>query len=229
MPSRHDTWRRFVRSVTDYDVEGPLDDPRMPLTVYPERSAADCLLVLTKDAMARYLLRHDLIPDAVGLFCLHGPATTTHCGLIKHHVDTVHAPLLFYGDLDPMDLTTFATLRVGGDEWSDSSSVAVQLEHRGINDDVLRLVESMTGAAAPGHGSYQQRLFIPMVSDERRHFDVLNELVDDVADLVGPRCFDLLCQGFKLEVEALHTFMSDSDFVVALLDIVLGRSKAAAT
>ena len=153
MPSRHDTWRRFVRSVTDYDVEGPLDDPRMPLTVYPERSAADCLLVLTKDAMARYLLRHDLIPDAVGLFCLHGPATTTHCGLIKHHVDTVHAPLLFYGDLDPMDLTTFATLRVGGDEWSDSSSVAVQLEHRGINDDVLRLVESMTGAAAPGRRS----------------------------------------------------------------------------
>jgi hypothetical protein len=152
--------------------------------------------------------RNDLFPAATAVFVLHGPATAQHCRFMKRIVG--EGPVLFFGDLDPMDLTTFGTLRAGGTGWDDDPAVKINVQYRGINDYVLCLAEenwaqhAATSPRPPGHAvPGLGPLLIRMQPIERRHLKVLCRLMPDLQRLVGPRAFDLMTGGWKLEVEAL--------------------------
>ena len=233
--SPNEIWRRFVASVDDYNVEGPLDDTRAPLTAYPVERAT-LLLFVTKDALVRYWLHEELLPPTTAVFDLHGPATAQHCALVKRQADGLKVPHLFYGDLDPMDLTTFGTLRAGGTRWDHDPATAISLDYRGINDRVLALAEKNVNPSLRASQAWDtaaeesstdppdsklRPLIFPMIPDERRHFEVLEKLMPDLEELVGPRCLELLRQGWKIEVEALHPTHFGKGFVSKLLKMIL--------
>lgn len=223
-------WRRFTASAADYHVEGPLDDPRAPLTAFLERTHAKRILLVTKEAMVRHWIRKDLLPSSTAVFSLHGPASGRHCALLKHQADERGLPLLFYGDLDPMDLTTFGTLRAGGTKWDFDPSTAIKAVYRGIDDSILSLVEQNLGwsrrsrsshRSGPSSFSILRPFTTRMVPDERRHLEVIEKLMPDLEEIVGPRCIHLLRHGWKLEVEAFHSHSFKRGFETRLIQSLL--------
>lgn len=98
---------------------------------------------------------------------------------------TANARLHFFGDLDPPDLLIFAWLRE-----SLSPQAVVYL---GVNDAMLLRLN----ANVPDNYS------IPLSPAECDAVELVEQVLPDVYELIGPRCAGILQSRRKLEIEAV--------------------------
>jgi hypothetical protein len=129
-------------------------------------------------------------------------------GLLKEHdlrcIRQVigQGEVLFIGDLDPVDLMVFSWLR--------TRLRPIPVRHLGINDPFLALVqpfdaESVAFALAPS---------------ELAALSVLQTILPDLAELLGPQCARILASGRKLELDAIVSLrQTASPIVLAALSV----------
>lgn len=104
-------------------------------------------------------------------------------------------PIVFVGDLRPMELTFFAAMRMGSATFSRRDRVPLPIRYAGIDDRWLAIADEFRRPGA-------QQLDCPMDSFEREHYEVLKKLLPDLERIVGERCFSLLESGkvFMMEM-----------------------------
>ncbi len=131
------------------------------------------------------------IPPDVAVLQRYGPLSESHKRLLEQVIDHLAAPLFFVGDLDPMDLTTYATLISGNRDASKLSKT----KYLGVGDEWIKLCEG----DAPGRPL--SVCCIELDTGERRALDRLQKLAIDWRKVVGKRSMKLLTSGMKLELE----------------------------
>lgn len=155
------------------------------------------LLYITKGAFLRMWSAASHFPDDVAVCCQEGIPSRTYCKALKQHSEWLKLPLLFVGDLDPLDLTIFATLICGNPELRPSPSTAPSVGYLGINDPWLELCRSNL--------SRQHRelrtVTIEIRKAEQEHYEIVKRIFPRLERLVGAECFRLLESGQKLELE----------------------------
>ena len=169
----------------DYEPIAPSDWP--PLQVFlPDGRKPRRALFLTKDSVLIRLMAEDLLPHDAVVLCRYGLPTEKYAREARMLLSR-SARAIFVGDLDPLDLHVYLSLRRGNSR--------LKLEHGGLNDACLDLCERNLKK-----GQRLESALIRMGERERRHFAILDSLVD-VTAIVGERSRDLLRSGFKLELE----------------------------
>lgn len=107
--------------------------------------------------------------------------------------------LLFIGDLDPADIMIFAWLR-------DRLS-SLRVTHLGINDLFLERVKVVV----------PRRYQIRMRSSEVTACVAITQTIPDLAQMLGPNCFQVLANGYKIEIEAIISSIGvDNAFKILL-------------
>jgi hypothetical protein len=178
---------RFIEKMNskprDYEQLGPFGQYPLELWV-PKARAARRTVYVTKGVFLRRLMWEECLPDDSIILCRYGLPTATFRREISAYFSKTRSAI-FVGDLDPLDLHVYLTLR------EDTPA----LRYGGLNDSSLDFLERNL--------KRNQRLDTPTLSMgpmERRHFAILDSMVD-IAALIGPRSRDLLRSGRKLELE----------------------------
>jgi hypothetical protein len=153
------------------------------------------------------------IPTDVGILWRHGPLGPDELGCVGGVVRQFNAPAAFVGDLDPLDLVTYASLTL--------PQGPVAISYLGVSDTWLRsCVRDLASAAGPPFSS----LCIPMTPVERSSLERLWQLPIDWASILGPECIALLKSGVKLELEgASNPDLYSRAFVEHLLALLFQR------
>ncbi len=179
------------------------------------------LFFFTKASFPKFIGYRFLFPD-------HWFAIQRYSILTPEALDALHflvkgfqLPLVFVGDLRPIDLTTFALLRTGTTDFSRRGAKPLPVTYAGINDDWLALSDL-----------YRSRDWkmtkCPMEPLEREHLALLHELVPDLPELVGERSWALLKAGQQVFLEM--TYVNGSfrkgypERLIAHLDAVAARA-----
>jgi hypothetical protein len=118
---------------------------------------------------------------------------------LKAHAKDVGAPVVFFGDLDPQALHSFAVLRAGGQRELLSGKVCgPNVTWMGLDARWLDFVCLQLGTTeVPAHWT------IPLGWLGQEYWELVKRLVPDARKLLGARAFALLEGGVKLEVDAL--------------------------
>jgi len=135
-------------------------------------------------------LTDGFVPKDTTMLWRYGPLDGSHRSLVRAIVGHPSPPVLFVGDLDPLDMATYATL-VADPE-------LIVASYFGIADAWLHRCEADL-AGRPGRPF--DRVCIPMGSVEREGFVRLLQLAIDWSAIIGPRALALLQSGVKLELE----------------------------
>ncbi|MET0556394.1 MAG: hypothetical protein ABW221_25375 [Vicinamibacteria bacterium] len=158
------------------------------LHVVPSRTACRRIVYTTKVDWLVYALGWpDHAPDDVALVWRQCPVGRAHAPVVRALVESCAAPVVFVGDLDPLDLATYGTLARALD--------GLPLRYAGVGNAWVRLCErhlSPTWTRLP---------CIPMSEDERQAVTTAEADGLGWADLAGPRGMELLGEGLKLELE----------------------------
>jgi hypothetical protein len=176
-----DRAKQFERCARDYALEitAPLSPCRKVLFL-SKRGWLDVGLRLAQE-----------IPPDVAVLSRYGPLSEPQKRLIEHVIERLAAPLFFVGDLDPTDLTTYATLISGNREGSKLSKA----KYLGIGDEWVKLCE----ADSPSRPL--SVCCLPLDASERSALDRLTGLAIDWRKVAGKRSLKLLASGMKLELE----------------------------
>jgi hypothetical protein len=185
---------RLRRFCTRLDREGAQDYEPLrpsvwpPLHVYASEGKPRRLLYCTKEALCQRWVMDEVFPAGWVALSRYGLPTPEYLDEIGLHRARHRLPLLFVGDLDPLDLTTFALLR--------GSHAKPPVVYAGIDDRWLALCERN---AVRKHAL--EEALLTMGTLEREHLSIARDLLPDLEDLIGPRCLALLESGKKLELE----------------------------
>ena len=152
----------------------PTTDHRLAASLVYPRVAARRWLYLTK---LNWLGGPNAIPDDVGAIQAMGPVDTGLATAIRSI--TRDCPIWFVGDLDPLDVTAFLSLKAEG----------LDARYLGIGDDWLRLCVA-TGMTLPT---------IALSPFELANLRALEAF--DLGALLGEEGAALLSTGHKLELE----------------------------
>jgi hypothetical protein len=176
-----DRSQQFERCARDYALEiiAPLSSCRKALFL-AKRGWLDVGLRLDQE-----------IPHDVAVLSRHGPLSEPQKRLVEQVIEQLAAPLFFVGDLDPTDLTTYATLISGNREGSKLSKA----RYLGVGDEWIKLCESDSPKIP------LSVCCIPLDAGERSALDRLTGLAIDWRKVVGKRGMKLLASGMKLELE----------------------------
>jgi hypothetical protein len=177
-------WRRFrARALrTAYGREDAcLDLPPAPLSIRIGPKKPKRLLYVTKESFVHFTS----FPDDVAVFNQSRFPSPATCELLVQLSRWARKPIWFVGDLDPLDLTKF---------WSIRNLVPIR--YLGIDDRWLQLCRKHL-QIQPGLNA----ITIKMGDTEREHFEVVKQLLPSLDRLIGPGCLDLLESGRKLELE----------------------------
>jgi hypothetical protein len=176
-----DSAARFEHCARDYALE-----------ITPPLSTCRKVMFLTKRGWLDIgLSAGNEIPDDIAVFRRYGPLATPQKRLLELLVEELAAPLFFVGDLDPTDLTTYATLITG----NRPESKLTKASYLGIGDEWLKLCERNAS------GRPLSVSCIPLDAGERRAFERLQALAIDWHKIAGKRGMKLLASGVKLELE----------------------------
>ena len=116
---------------------------------------------------------------------------------VREHARSIDAPIVFFGDLDPSALHSFAALRAGGrDALLKGKGRAVPVTWMGIDGKWLDWAGRVTGKRPPWWT-------ISLKWWEKEYWQLVKRLVPDVRRLIGARGYSLLESGLKLEADAL--------------------------
>jgi hypothetical protein len=168
----------------DYERLAPEAWPPLEVLL-PKGPKARRTLFVTKRCIPLRWMDEDPDLGDWAILCRPGLPTASYRQEISAHCSKTR-PAIFLGDLDPLDIHVYLTLR----------EEAPVLRYGGLNDACLDLCE---------RNLKQGRLLLgapllPMGPMEQRHFSILDSMVD-LAALIGPRSRDLLQSGRKLELE----------------------------
>lgn len=128
------------------------------------------------------------VPDDVALVWRYGPLTAPHRALLHGMLRVLDAPMSFVGDLDPLDLATYATLAQGTES---------AVDYLGISDAWLDRCERGFARA----NTTLKSVCIAMDQAERNAVESLTKLSGRWPDALSPRALSLLQSGLKLELE----------------------------
>lgn len=168
-----------------------------PLHVYIGKSRPRFLLYCTKEGLLQRWVIDGVFPASGIALSRYGLPTPQYVDEIRLHVVKYQLPLMFVGDLDPLDLTIFSILRQN-----------VTARYLGIDDRWLDLCEAHRRS-----GDALESAQLTMGPLEREHWSIAQQLLPDVQRLVGPKCFALLESGKKLEIEgACNTGLYGREF-----------------
>jgi hypothetical protein len=190
-------WARAVDATSTAPPDEPIEAPGVwpPLEFYVSTSRPTRIFFFTKVWFPRMWLRSDLFPDRTDAVVHYGMPSRRQCGLLRTHAGAAGAPLRFVGDLDPLDLTVFASLQAGGAPLRARAAPAVQVTYAGIDDAWLCICERRL------RDRQLESVCIRQDATEKRLLAALERAGIDVQALVGPRCAALLRGGLKLEIE----------------------------
>jgi len=194
-------WRRFVTRVERQKVQlyrEQLVPTLLPaLRIYQGSAKPSRLLYFTKDDRCIDWIEAETFPPDWRALCRYGIPAAPYVDLLRTLIREAGCELWFVGDLDPHDLSTFATLRNGNAFLEGRPGEGLPVRYLGINDPWLQLcVEHL------GPGFSLDGLSVQMGELEREHFGLVEEMLPDLLQLVGPTCLELLRRGRTLAFEA---------------------------
>ena len=184
-------------------------NPKVDLRHYPLRcipAAESCRRVLysTKGDWLIHL-NNDSVPKDVTILWRVGPLTASHRALVRAIIGEPGPPVHFIGDLDPLDLATYATLV------SDPAVLAAS--YVGVSESWFDRCEADLTQRREWS---LDRVCIGMDPEERRGLARLLQIPLDWTRLIGPRALAMLESGRKLELEGAsnpaiysHAFRND--------------------
>jgi hypothetical protein len=131
------------------------------------------------------------VPKDTTILWRYGPLDAHHRSVVRAIVGHAGPPVQFVGDLDPLDMATYATLSAEPGPLSAS--------YLGVSDAWLDRCETDMS----NHPSHSVRsVCIPMNPTEREALTRLLRMPLDWSAIIGPRAVSLLQSGLKLELEA---------------------------
>lgn len=143
----------------------------------------------------------EAIPDDVCVMWRFGPLTVQHRSLLGSMVRALDAPVHFVGDLDPLDLVTFATL------------AELSPKYDGVDDSWLALCERYLRP--------DKALSSVCIRMDEVEKDALGRLMGaQWPNPIGQRALTLLASGLKLELEGATT---PEFYVAGFHDQVIAR------
>jgi len=187
-------WRQFrerVERTRKRAYESLNPEPFPPMKVYLGGGRPRRLLYFTKDFLCNHWMLHGEFPKHWIALVRYGVPTSNYLEEVRHRSKELALPISFVGDLDPLDLTVYAMLRCGSADLRPKSR-ALPVNYFGISDRWLDMRRFPKREIAGALG--MERL-------EREHLKFLVGVLPNLRELVGDRCFELLEDGFKLELE----------------------------
>lgn len=168
-----------------------------PMTLWFGKGKPKKLFYSTKAAFPHLLWKQSLFPN--DWLVIERPSIPTYESLVaaRQIAQGFDLPILFFGDLRPLDLAVFALLRRGSPHFSARRVVPLPVRFSGINDAWLALADEFR---RPG----KQLQELQMSSTDQEHFELVRELVPDLQSLAGPRSFDLLRSGQQVYLEMTY-------------------------
>ena len=150
------------------------------------------LLYFTKDMLCvRWMLGHQFPRHWVALV-RYGPPPPSYLAEIRTFAQKLALPLLFVGELDPIDLTVYLMLLRGDVNLAAKRTRGIPVRYLGVSDRWLAMRRSKD-VSIPGS--------LGMERLEREHLRLVMKALPELKQLVGERCFALLEAGHKLELE----------------------------
>jgi hypothetical protein len=154
------------------------------------------ILFATKSSIVFRDFEDSPTPNALGIIAQGGLPNFSDVDWLADVVGT--RELLFLGDMDPVDLMIFAWLR--------ARLPSVHITYFGISDSFLsklccRIPESFRIQLSPA-----ELAAVPVVEQE----------LLELPKTVGPECFALLKQGYKIELEAVVTALKTAASILSL-------------
>jgi hypothetical protein len=179
------------------------------------------LFYFTKPAFMDYLGRQSLFPAhwlVVERYSIPTPEAIATLHLL---VKGFRRPLIFVGDLKPLDLTVFALLRRGATGFSRTKARPLPVVYAGLDDRWLAISDRFRR-----HGNVMPE---SRMSDlEREHVNLLADLAPDLPALVGDRSWDLLKSGHDVMIEMTYNVGGYREgyleHLIAHLDIMAARA-----
>jgi len=182
------------------------------------------LFYFTKPAFIDYLGRQSLFPKhwiAIERYSIPTPETIATLHLLTQGF---RLPLVFVGDLRPIDLTVFALLRRGTTDFPDTKARPLPIIYAGIDDRWIALSDRFRRR---GNVMPESR----MGDLEREHVDLLGELAPDLPIRVGNRSWGLLRSGHDVMIEMTYNVggyrKGYLEQLVAHLDVIAARANRA--
>jgi hypothetical protein len=170
-------------------VETGADLRHYPLHCIPAQETCRRVIYSTKGDWLIHL-NDDSVPKDVTILWRVGPLTASHRALVRAVVGRRCPPVHFIGDLDPLDLATYATLV--------SDPAVLTASYVGVSESWFDRCEA---DLAQHRGWSLDRVCIRMDVEERRGLAHLLEVPLDWNRLIGPRARAMLESGRKLELE----------------------------
>lgn len=163
-----------------------------PLQIVPARQSCRRIIYTTKiDWLMLLTGGFANIPEDVAILWRFGPLNEHHRALVRAVVQSLSAPLYFVGDLDPLDLVTYATLR------EPAESPLATANYLGISDSWVERCDLDLAS----QGKSIDTVCIPMGAEEKDGFERLKQVPADWVSFIGRRALSLLGSGVKLELE----------------------------
>lgn len=180
-----------------------------PLQVYLGGGNPRRLLYFTKDLLCvRWMLRHQFPKHWIALVRYSLP-TPSYLAEIRGYSKRLDLPVLFVGELDPIDLTVYLMLLRGDVDLVSKRERGIPVRYVGVSDRWLAMRQSKDPSIRGSLG--MERL-------EREHLRLVMKAIPELKQLVGERCFSLLEAGHKLELEgACDPSVAGNAFTTRLL------------
>ena len=171
-----------------------------PYTVIGPRGPTPRVLYATKPHIVALSLEQNEDAYEFGLVGRYGLPRTHDVPWIRQIVG--QGEVLFVGDLDPVDLMVFSWLR--------TQVRPIPTRYLGINDAFLAFVR-------PVDAEFRAFSLAPL---ELAAFSLLQTILPDLTELLGPQCAGILASRRKLELDAIVSLrQTASPIVQAALSI----------
>jgi len=190
-------WEAFVDRVERLKSYESLKPFPYPMKLWFGAGKPTRLLYFTKPAFIDWLWRRSLFPKHWLAIERHSIPTRETIDALHFITKGFHAPLVFVGDLRPIDLTAFALLRRGATSFSSRAARPLPITYVGVGDRWLALSDEFrqSGKVMP-----ESR-----IGDiEVEHLDLLEALAPGLSAVVGDRSWRLLKSGHDVLLEMTY-------------------------
>ncbi len=154
-----------------------------PYSVIGTPDDAGCIIFTTKPAAVSEVIEHAGDAFHCSMVGRYGLPDDSDLHWIRKLIG--RRPLMFLGDLDPVDLLVFAWLR--------AKLRSTPVVHLGLNDVLLKALGRLS----------LSRLSIPLAPSEQESLPFLKETLPDLSAMIGPTCAKLLERGRKVELDII--------------------------
>lgn len=176
-----------------------------PFRVVGYADAPTVLIYTTKCSLiTRHCSSGMAIPDSIAMVGRTGLPAVSDLAWIQHLAGT--ARIAFLGDLDVVDLMIYA--------WLDLNATWAEMQYLGLSDCLLMHMP-MDPLEAPA---------ISTSSEELEGKPLLISVLPNLAQLVGPKCWSILDEDRKIEIEGALS-MDSGRFLASVFQLA-GRARS---